>query len=301
MIDDILADHNVIYPPGDWIVTLAEGLQPHKLVSDNDFNAALLHAHTDRRRARIRDHRSEDFYYMDCDILSFMYMATGEIVQLDLKLVAAPQHNFIRYHLDGSEHINWETTVPMETSDSNYMAHVTAESIRDRVYLSSMTARETIGYFYCLRGDRCEKLQAPKFAQAASDYARSIEMYPQDGGARNQLAWLYVANPGFWSGPKIDALSLALRALSIEPLNGEVLDTLACAYAEAGDFAKAILFEQEAIKLFVPADPASAGDVEQFKVRLKAFQSGQTFLSIGGDPAFHRSPTPQETGQRSHN
>jgi hypothetical protein len=289
-IDRILAEHSVIYPPGDWIDTLGDGLEPHRL-SDQDALAAISHAHTDRRKRLIREHQSEVFYYMDCDILSFMYMAIGEVIGFDLKLVETPHHNFVRYLLDEHDYIDWETTWPMETSDAVYSGpELTSLAVQERAYLATMTASETLGYFYLLRGKRWKDLKPPNLERAAADYRLAMQLYPQSSGPRNSLAWLYLSVPGF-SVKKLDVVQLALRAVSIDPLDGEILDTLACAYAESCDFGKAVLFEREAIEKFRVHDPKSAGDKQEFQTRLQGFLQCKTYLQQAGHEPL-RPPCP---------
>jgi hypothetical protein len=282
-IDDVLTDHNVIYPPGDWILTLAEALQPQELTPET-ARAAMSHAHSEPRRARIRDHQNEKFYYMDCDILCFTYMSIGELVGLQLKFVEVPHHNFIRYHFDGAHYIDWETTAALEFTDDFYRRGFSMWTERDRVYLTSMTNDELMGYFYSTRGDRCTRLNPPKFKQAAADFERAIALRPQSPGPRNWLSWIHIAVPDFWHGSKMDAIELALRAVSVEPDCAGYLDTLATAYAEAGDWDKAQSFEKDAIKNFVPADPRYASEPDQYLKRLALFEKHITYIQAGGDP-----------------
>jgi tetratricopeptide (TPR) repeat protein len=285
-IDDVLADHNVIYPPGDWILTLAEGLQPHTL-TEADAKAALAHNHTQKRIDHIKNYKGKTFYYMDCDILSFMYMSIGELIGLDLHLVDCPTHNFVRYAFSETDYIDWETTGPEETTDKLYRMiypNITSTNIEERVYLATMTPDETLGYFFSLRGARCEKLTPPNYQQAEADYKTAMHLYPQAAGPHNALAWIYVAAPGLWHGLSDMPIELALRAVSIQPHDSEFLDTLATTYAAARDFDKAIMFEQDAIDHFSVEDPAAQGDRAKFQTRLQAFNSHKTYIEIGGDP-----------------
>jgi hypothetical protein len=112
---------------------------------------------------------------------------------------------------------------------------------------------------------------------------------------RNNLAWLYVSVPAFWSGPKADAVHLALRAVSIDPDDGEFLDTAACAYAEGSDFAKTVAFENETIVKFVVTNPAQAGDRRKFEERLEGFTQGKTYLQTLAKPASGPATRPATT------
>ena len=70
---------------------------------------------------------------IDCDDLSFIYLAVGEKLNLNLYGVYAPGHVFIRYDSDGkhdvlnsenpinNEDFNWETTNLREYYDKNIL------------------------------------------------------------------------------------------------------------------------------------------------------------------------------------
>ena len=64
---------------------------------------------------------------------------------------------------------------------------------------------------------------------------------------QNNLAWAYSTTPGIAAG-KVDlSVSNALAALSVEPRNGNIADTLACAFAATGERGVALAIEDYAI------------------------------------------------------
>jgi len=92
--------------------------------------------------------------------------------------------------------------------------------------------------------------QEGKVAEAMTQYRQVLAALPDSVEALDNLAWLLAtsADPLLRDGPK--AVQLAERAQSLtKGRDANVLDTLAAAYAEAGDFAKAVQTAQNALQL----------------------------------------------------
>jgi len=279
-MDQVIMENNIVFPPSDWVTALGDGLENHTL-TEQDLQGVLKNTFSPRRAAYLKAHRGEVFHYMDCDVLSFLYIAIGQVVGMDLRFVEVPHHAFVRYYLNDDDWINWETTVPEEQSDGDYRADhrgITDRAVEEGIFLCARSDEELWGYFLCCRGMLWESLKTPNYQRAAEDYARSIDLHPRLQLSRNNLAWLYVSVPGFWKGPKTDAVQLALSAVSMDLTDGENLDTLATCYAEAGDFAKAIAYENEAINCFEVTNPAAKDDKKEFQNRLDAFKKGKTYI-----------------------
>src|SRR6266481_5311462 len=89
-----------------------------------------------------------------------------------------------------------------------------------------------------------------QFAEAIEHYEKALEISPQSVSALNNLAWLLAtsSNAPLRNGAR--AIQLAERADQLTGgANALVLRTLAAAYAEAGQFGKAIETAQTAIQL----------------------------------------------------
>lgn len=107
-----------------------------------------------------------------------------------------------------------------------------------------------------------------------SAYREALKNDPDDGNALNGLARLVATCPD----PKLRngrlAVELATRACErIQWADPSFLDTLAAAYAEAGDFESATCLEREAIANLVAGD----ANLPAFKARLQLYQNKKPY------------------------
>jgi tetratricopeptide (TPR) repeat protein len=89
-----------------------------------------------------------------------------------------------------------------------------------------------------------------RYGRAISDYERSLQIEPDRMHVLNNLAWLLATCPEdeIRDGPR--AVGLARRACELSKWqNPPMLGTLAAAYAETGQFEKAIEYQEKAISL----------------------------------------------------
>ncbi|MFC1805863.1 tetratricopeptide repeat protein, partial [Planctomycetota bacterium] len=112
------------------------------------------------------------------------------------------------------------------------------------------------------------------FAKAVADLEKAQELLPQDRVVANCLAWIYVSVQQQRKPAR--ALALAQRVVKSKRL-APYLDTLACAYAEHGEFAKAIEAEEEALRLASDAEERAS-----YKDMIEAFKERKTYLEHKG-------------------
>jgi tetratricopeptide (TPR) repeat protein len=88
-----------------------------------------------------------------------------------------------------------------------------------------------------------------EFARAMADYTRVVERNPALALGQNQLAWLLSTTPDDKVRDGKRAVEAAKKACELtDHKNGGYLDTLAAAYAEVGEFDKAVEWQEKALK-----------------------------------------------------
>lgn len=101
------------------------------------------------------------------------------------------------------------------------------------------------------RADALLGLGRPR--DALADYEEVLKLQPENPGVLNNLAWLLSTSPdaALRNGPR--ALELATQAGQLTEFKmPHILSTLAAAYAETGDYAKAVEWSEKAVALAQP-------------------------------------------------
>jgi tetratricopeptide (TPR) repeat protein/peroxiredoxin len=136
----------------------------------------------------------------------------------------------------------------------------------------STEARESLAKILVLEG---------QYAEAVNQYRQVIKMNPKSGSAAMQLAWLLATapDPKVRSGAEAVRLAEALASAS-QFRSAAVLDVLAAAHAEAGNFSKAQEMVRRAISL--PEAKSRPGFGDSLRRRLKLYESGTAFRQKNG-------------------
>ncbi len=58
---------------------------------------------------------------IDCDSYCLVYLSIAQVLELPLKMVRAPAHAFVRWHLSERDYLNWETTTNSPKKDEYYI------------------------------------------------------------------------------------------------------------------------------------------------------------------------------------
>ena len=115
-------------------------------------------------------------------------------------------------------------------------------------------------------------LREGELERARADLARAVELEPSEPNGLNELAWLLATHPEPSIRNGAAAVRLALEGCERTRFEDEIiLDTLAAAYAEAGDYARAVEFQKRAIAL------APEAAVEEEKLRLALYERGEPY------------------------
>jgi tetratricopeptide (TPR) repeat protein len=106
------------------------------------------------------------------------------------------------------------------------------------------------------------------YEQAIADNLEALRLQPEDARTCNNLAWLWVTNPRPEQRDPARAIEFARRACELTQWQvAGFLDTLAAAYAAAGQFAEAIAQQRRAIEL------ASENEKAEYQSRLEWYEA----------------------------
>ncbi len=115
-----------------------------------------------------------------------------------------------------------------------------------------------------------------EYPAAIQELTVAIELRPNWTEALNNLAWVLATHPDFSLRNGVEAVRYATRAInSAKMKDADQLDTLAAAYAEAGQFKEAEMAAEEAVKLATVARRNEL--VDSIEKRLALYKAGKPF------------------------
>jgi tetratricopeptide (TPR) repeat protein len=124
------------------------------------------------------------------------------------------------------------------------------------------------GEIYLERGRTYQDMG--RYPAALADYQKALELEPKLSGVYNQYAWMLAACPEqeFRDGAR--AVLLARRACELTKWeDANLIDTLACAHAECGQFDEALRWAKKAL------EKANDDTSASVRTRVQLFQSGR--------------------------
>ncbi len=119
-----------------------------------------------------------------------------------------------------------------------------------------------------------QAVQQGDYQAALDSLDRQLKQFPDNAWLHNNKAWLLSTCPVAEIRDGEKAVEHAGRACGLTNyVNYMMLDTLAAAHAEQGDFDEAVRWQKKAIEM-MPADTFDGGGVRD---RLELFESGQPY------------------------
>jgi len=261
-----LVRHNFLQPPEekDWPQTLGIALTPRTF--PDDVLKSIL-AFPDNAKRRVHLDLTKPFFFVDCDMGSQFFLAVGERLGWDIRLVELPQHNFVRWHLSESLKVNWDWVHRQSINDSTYSSLVSpSEDIRSSsLYMRSLQIKEAKAYYLGLIGSEAASgIDAERLLQEA------VSVLPNHPLTLNNLAWLYATNLVFAKTKSSLAVRYSLAAWSTRPNHGNFADTVACSLAASGNKSLASKVEEFAIE-----HPNDLRQRESFRQNLVRINAGE--------------------------
>jgi tetratricopeptide (TPR) repeat protein len=125
------------------------------------------------------------------------------------------------------------------------------------------------------------ELEREEAEQTLNDWQEAFEVKrrvlgEEDPNMLNGIAWLLATSPRADLRNGTKAIEYATRACELTKWkNANIIDTLAAAYAEVGDFDSAVKWQKEAINLLTEKEPSNWQ--AEFEERLKLYQSGKPY------------------------
>jgi hypothetical protein len=265
-IDCILLSRGFVYPAHGWVQLLADGLAPTVYDDPVDVQALLRQYHNRDRRAFIAARGRGPYHVVDCDVASYVYLAIADEMRYPLHLVEIPEHDFVRWEHDARTHLDFETMDGIVTDDDHYRNawHIPDALLARGSTLASMSRTSLIAYHlgttavaFSFKG---------MYRRELDEFALALALDPASGTAANNLAWFYAAVPEReW---RDGARAVRWATVAVEAARtANHLDTLACAYAQNGEFDKAAQTEREAQTAPFSYIADVAGNLARFAAR----------------------------------
>lgn len=189
----------------------------------------------------------DSIYKVDCDIGSFLYLSIAQVLQLPLKLIEVPKHNFVRWEFENGRYLNWDVNAIASFSDEAYRlgrtpaSYIAFDLVQENQfgYLKSKSDSETLGYYCFVLGRNYKRTR--NYEQASRYYKLAIELQPQHPLPKMCMAYLLTFHQEVKNKADLFyANQLAQEAVGCCPNEPVYIETLACTYARLGNYELAL-------------------------------------------------------------
>ena len=128
------------------------------------------------------------------------------------------------------------------------------------------------------------------YERAIADYTKAFNTNPDCAEAYNNLAWTFAVCPDFAYRNGAKAVDLAQKAVELAP-EPYALDTLAAAYAEAGEFGDATAIQIRVIAL--ESKQGKTEDLAEYRERLESYRVNKPWRETDIAPEGTRKAFPR--------
>ena len=129
--------------------------------------------------------------------------------------------------------------------------------------------------FWQARGDAYRK--QGDFARALEQYDEALSLDRDNAPAINALAWLQATSPEVGLRNGIKAVTLAERAVRLDPGSADYRDTLAAAHAESGHFFDAVREQERAVRMMEELVGGPGQPLVEARARLDLYRQGRPY------------------------
>jgi Tfp pilus assembly protein PilF len=124
------------------------------------------------------------------------------------------------------------------------------------------------GYAYSKKGD---------YDRAIADFREGVKLMPENDSSLNSLAWFLCTCPDGKFRNGNEAVTIAMKACMISQWsNAYEVDTLAAAYAETGQFSKALAYQDRAMSY----DKLDKTRLDEMQRRRALYERGQPYREV---------------------
>lgn len=156
-----------------------------------------------------------------CFGYTILYYSIGEVLDLPITVLNLPDHISIRWKFDNGEYINWETTIPLEYTDMDYVHffNISFIDLENGIYLNELRPNEIMAKSYFALALAYADINPEK---AVDIFQKAIEVDPYSFESYNNLGNLFY----YKLAKNEEAKKMYIKAISIRPNAAEVHNNL---------------------------------------------------------------------------
>jgi len=245
LLAEIFSNRNFVQPTGspeNFPDIISEALEPVDIPTIE--LEKIIFSELNQLRLPYYNHK-KPFYFVDCDIASLLIITIFNELGWKSSLVQSRQHMFTRLYISDTEYVNWDWTISQSVPDEFYLIDSGPENELykiNKTYLSDLTTDEILGNFLGLIGTSVDD-----YTIAKEIYEKSYKLDTDNPRNLSYLSWIYATIPEYSTKYSNSAIMLAHKAVSADLTQSVRLQSLACAYAAAGEWGLAEVYHEKLI------------------------------------------------------